>query len=191
LVAAIYATLGEVAFQKRADGSLPAATWWLLGPYLAGAWLNAWWWARRLPPADPVAAGVWLGRLPSAGDAIAATVVDVCAELPCRPGGAGYVHVPMLDLVPPSSEQIERASAAVEAARGSGEVRVCCALGLSRSALGAAAWLLRSGRVVSPEEAVAAVRRARPAVVLETAHRAALQRWWAGRQGTPEGTASP
>lgn len=191
LVAAIYAGLGERAFQKRADGSLPAATWWLLGPYLAGAWLNAWWWARRLPPADPVAAGVWLGRLPSAGDATAATVVDVCAELPCRPGGAGYVHVPMLDLVVPSPEQIERASAAVEAAGGSGEVRVCCALGLSRSALVAAAWLLRSGRAVSPDEAVAAARRARPAVVLEPAHRAALQRWWAGRQGIPEGAASP
>nr|MCU0936985.1 serine/threonine protein phosphatase [Gammaproteobacteria bacterium] len=191
LVAAIYAGIGERAFQKRADGSLPAATWWLLGPYLAGAWLNARLWARRLPAADAVAPGVTVGRLPSPGDPPPDVLVDVCAELPCRPHGARHVHVPMLDLVAPSVEQIERASAAVEAGRASGEVRVCCALGLSRSALAAAAWLVGAGRVASPEEAVAVVRRARPAVVLEPAHLAALQSWWATHRGAPAGAPTP
>ena len=43
---------------------------------------------------------------------------------------------------------------------------VCCALGFARSALVAAAWLLRAGIAATTEEAVAQVQKARPAVVL-------------------------
>ena len=169
LVAAIYLLLDAEAFGKRADGSLPLAVRCLLGPYLLCAWLNSRGWTRQLAMADPVTAGVLLGRLPTAaeGQRLGITViVDVCAELPCPTPALRHTVIPMLDLVPPSLEQIEHASAAIAEARAAGPVLVCCALGFARSALVAAAWLLRAGIAATPEEAVAQVQKARPAVVL-------------------------
>jgi hypothetical protein len=196
LVACAYLVLGEAAFQKRADGSLSVSARWLFGPYLVGAWLNSRAWTHRLAPADPVAPGVLLGRLPGArerGRPGVAAIVDVSAELPCRSGAGPYVNVPVLDLVAPGAGRIERAAAAIDALRPAGPVLVCCALGLSRSALAVAAWLLRSGLARSPDEALARVRAARPAVVLGPALEAALASWWAGRQPAPagEGAGSP
>ncbi|HRD89444.1 MAG TPA: serine/threonine protein phosphatase, partial [Accumulibacter sp.] len=74
-----------------------------------------------------------------------AAVVDVCAELPCPTPGLAHASVPMLDLLPPDAEQIERALGALQQALATPPVLVCCALGLARSALVVAAWLLRSG----------------------------------------------
>jgi protein-tyrosine phosphatase len=100
----------------------------------------------------------------------------------------------MLDLVPPAVAQLEQASRALEEAimamgrRGSHgwtrsggvtpTVLVCCALGLSRSALVVAAWLLRSGHARSPEDAIARLRAVRPAIVLGDAQVDVLRRWY-------------
>jgi len=86
--------------------------------------------------------------------------------------------VPMLDLLPPTDEQLSQAVAAIEALRRTGTVWVCCALGLSRSALTVAAWLLHSGRASTVAQAIALVRAARPAVVIDGAAIARLQEWW-------------
>lgn len=169
LVAVVYACLSEEAFQKNPDGSLSLAARWLLAPYLLGAWINSRWWTRSAPQANAVAPGLWLGRLPTVGELGALdvrSVVDVTAELPCDAGGIGYRTVPMLDLVTPSVEQLERAAEAIEAAMARGPVLVCCALGFSRSALAVAAWLLHGGRATAPAGAIAQIRRARPSVVL-------------------------
>lgn len=181
LVALAYCAYGEMALQKRADGSLSPAARWLLAPYIWGAWINARLWTRGLNRADEIVPGLLLGRLPSRSDlkilSITA-IVDVCAELPCAPGAHAYANVPMLDLVAPDVAQIERAVTAIEAARHSGNVLVCCALGFSRSALAVAAWLLATQRSDAPKTALARVRRARPAVVLGPAQIAALEAWW-------------
>ena len=184
LVASIYAGSGPHAFQKDQAGRMSLPARWLLAPYVLGARLNAWWWTRGMTPADRVVDGVLLGRLPS-GRACARmridAVVDCTAELPFRAGAgpfAGrYASVPMLDLVAPSPDAIERAVQAVDASRSLGTVLVCCALGLSRSALAVAAWLLRTGQEEQVDAAIDRVRAARPGVVLSGAHRAALQAW--------------
>jgi protein-tyrosine phosphatase len=54
-------------------------------------------------------------------------------------------------------------------------VLVCCALGYSRSAAAVTAWLLTTRRASSVEDAMSIVRKARPAIVLKTEHRAALE----------------
>lgn len=185
LVALGYLAVGPAVFQKRADGSMSLAARWLLAPYLLGARLNAWLWTRGLSQADVVAEGVLLGRLPRRGDALPAglaAIVDVSAELPCPPRAEAYASIPMLDLVPPDADQIARAVQAIETARPSGPVLVCCALGFSRSALVVAAWLLADQRAGAPDEALARVRRARPVVVLRPASREALQAWWTRHQ---------
>ncbi len=188
LVALIYLLLDAESFAKRPDGSMPFAVRCLFGPYLLGAWLNSRWWTRRLSPADPVAPGILLGRLPGQAELErlrVAAVVDLCAELPCPTPGLHHTLVPVLDLVNPSPEQLERASAAIEEAGQAGPVLVCCALGFARSALAVAAWLLRSGAAATPEEAVARLRRARPSVVLGDAGIDRLRHWQQRRATKP------
>ena len=196
LVAAAYLLLGTAAFQKRADGRLSPAALGLLAPYILGAWLNSRVWTRKLPPATEVAPGLLLGRLPAAADLDrlgVAAIVDLSAELPCPSGGRPYFSVPMLDLVPPAPELLDQAVKAIRTALAvaSGPVLVCCALGFSRSALATAAWLLAGGQAATPEAAEELVRRAKPAVVLGPAQRAALETWWSRHRPVSRDMANP
>jgi protein-tyrosine phosphatase/membrane-associated phospholipid phosphatase len=188
LVAVIYAFLDEGAFQKRADGSMTAASRWLMGPYFAAAWINSRWWTRKVPAHGEVVPGLRLGRIPTRADCESngyRGVVDLTAELSCETGVPRYSVVPQLDLTVASPEHLERAVAAIEAARAQGPTLVCCALGFSRSALAVAAWLVASGRARSAAEALEAVRRARPHVVLGPAHVEVLERFAREREAEP------
>nr|HDS0982129.1 phosphatase PAP2/dual specificity phosphatase family protein [Pseudomonas putida] len=188
LVALNYGVLGAGGFQKGADGRLSNAACWLLAPYLLGAWVNSRLWTWRHTQADEVCDGVYLGRIPGHGAQFAA-VVDLCAELPCivgRPaaptGSAsagqaahGYACFPTLDLIAPESPLLHQAAVAIERLRSQGPVLVCCALGYSRSASAVAAWLVLTGRCSDARQAEALIRKARPGVVLHSAHRQAVQ----------------
>ena len=59
----------------------------------------------------------------------------------------------MLDLVPPPADTLDRAVAAIEAARKHGTVLVCCALGFQRSAAVVVEWLVATGRSHTPAQA--------------------------------------
>ena len=172
LVAANYAALGAVGFQKGANGRMSLAAPWLLAPYLIGAWANSRLWTRVGPKSVSIRDDVWLGRTPWPGTALDfARIVDLCAELP---GILGSRAVPMLDLVDPVPEQLARAAAEIEQARAAGRVLVCCALGYSRSAAAVAVWLLTTARAASVEAAIAEIRRARPRIALDAGARAAI-----------------
>lgn len=180
LVALNYLLFGAAGFQKDAHGRLSFAARWLLMPYRIGAWINARLWTCREPPVVRVASGVMLGRMPTTREAqrLGIThVVDLSAELP-SPNGVAVRAVPMLDLVVPDAQGLRVAAEAIEAQRlaagDSGTVLVCCALGYSRSAAAAAAWLLHTGRSERVDEAIARLRRERPNLVLYDAHRLAL-----------------
>ncbi|MFK3649550.1 phosphatase PAP2/dual specificity phosphatase family protein [Lysobacter enzymogenes] len=186
LVALNYALLGPLGFQKREDGRLSAAARWLFAPYLLGAWVNSRLWTRRAPQPVAVLDGVWLGRVPGRGErARFAAVVDVCAELSLPDAGADDAVRPMLDLVAPTPAQLRDAAEAIAQRQQRGEVLVCCALGYSRSAAAVAAWLLRSGRAPTVEDAVAILRRARPAIVLREPHLRALRELTAAPASAP------
>nr|WP_298112006.1 phosphatase PAP2/dual specificity phosphatase family protein [uncultured Pseudomonas sp.] len=176
LVALNYALFDAQGFQKDADGRLSSAACWLLAPYLAAAWLNSRLWTRAHPHADEVGEGVWLGRIPAAGQAEGFHAqLDLCAELPRRTATKVYRSLPVLDLSVPSPQTLLAAAQAIEALRQEGPLLVCCALGYSRSAAAVAAWLLHSGRCQNLPEALAQLRRARPQVVLSEAHQQALR----------------
>ncbi len=181
LVALAYLAIGPAAFQKGPDGRLSTAARWLLGPYLLGAWVNSRVWPRRLPHAQPILPDLLVGRVPTLAELRqrgVGAVVDLSAELPCPSAGHRYANVAMLDLVPPSADQLGRAVEAIASARTAGPVLVCCALGVSRSAVATAAWLLRAGEAATVTEALDRVRRARPAIVVHQRHRDALESWW-------------
>jgi protein-tyrosine phosphatase len=173
LVALNYALFGAQGFQKGADGRLSVAARWLLAPYLLGAWLNSRLWTRRQPAPNEVCDGVWLGRLPGAGELARGpfrALVDLCAELPLAAQGRHYRSIPVLDLTAPTLDDCLAAAEAIEQARRQGATLVCCALGYSRSATALAAWLLLSGRAADVDAALALLRGARPRIVLHEAH---------------------
>lgn len=179
LVAGAYRWWGVAAFQKAAKGHSWAARALLL-PYQGAAWLSSRWWTRNGRACVQVSPGVWLGRAPGQGDwhaAPFAAVLDLTAELAPSPEALGrhYACVPMLDLVPPSPQQLASAVDALERLRGHGPVLVHCALGYSRSALVVSRWLLRRGIAATPEAALSLVRSARPQVVLAPASLALLR----------------
>ena len=174
LLAANYAWIGAAGFQKAEDGSISLAAAWLLAPVRAAAWMNAWLWTRGQPDAAPVAAGVFLGRLPVRPPAFAA-VIDLCAELPGQPKTGIWHARPMLDLIAPAPDALREAAALIEHARAAGPVLVCCALGYGRSAAAMAAWLLSTGRAADIDAAYAIIRQARAGVVLRADTRAALK----------------
>lgn len=169
LVAANYAAIGSDGFQKLADGRMRTAAKWLFAPYLAAAWLNARLWTRHDRHPAEVADGVWIGPHPAVADMSRlkpAQVVDLCAELPNRPAHMTVRAMPALDLVTVPEDTARRAVHAIEHARASGPVLVCCALGYGRSAAAVASWLCATGRARDKAEAIALIRIARPRAVV-------------------------
>lgn len=174
IVASAYGFLGADAFQKGADGRMSLAARVLLFPYLAGAFVNSRLWGSTAH--DELVPGVLLGRYPTTLDGVG-SLVDVSAELPARPGDRPYRVVPVLDLVVPSVDEI---AAGVEALASFASCRptlVACALGYSRSATVAAAWLVEARHASSVDEAISLVGRARPGFALSPAHRERLHAW--------------
>ena len=175
LVASNYAVFGPAGFQKDADGHMSLAARLLLAPYLAGAFVNSRLWTRREPRAVEIGDGVWLGRIPSAGETDRfATVVDLCAELPGVEAAGHWTCIPMLDLVVPPPTTLRQAAAVIERRRPAGPILVCCALGYSRSVATVATWLVTSHAARSMSDAVETIRRARPRIVVDSALSAAI-----------------
>jgi hypothetical protein len=165
LVALNYLGFGAAGFQKRTDGTMPLPTRLLLAPYILGARMNAWLWTAADQP-DAVADGVWIGRLATDAPAFV-TIIDLCAELPATLHAGRHVAIPALDLIPLSTDAMDRAADAIENARKQGPVLVACALGYGRSAAAVAAWLTATERAPSPEAAVEHLRARRPRIVLD------------------------
>jgi 1-acyl-sn-glycerol-3-phosphate acyltransferase len=174
IVAGIYWTGDPTLFRKR-EGSLRGAMQWLLAPYTGAAWLNSKWWTRHEPVAVEIADGVWLGRLPTRSEREAfgiSSIVDLCSELPVQIDHVEYRSVPVLDLTVLTTAQLDRAVAAIEGFHTNRPTLVCCALGYSRSAAAVAAWLMKTGRAASLDNAVAMIRKRRKCIVLAAPPRA-------------------
>lgn len=164
LVALAYLGLGTSVFQKHQHHSLAASL--LLAPYMLGAWLSMHTYARRLQDKSQCHPKIWVGHWAAHHQG---PRLDLCAELPGRPHMA-QAH-PMLDLVIPPAQDIEKALTELDTLLAHNQpVLVHCALGLSRSTLLVAAWLLRNGHLQTAEQAVAHLCQCRPGAVLTPEH---------------------
>jgi protein-tyrosine phosphatase len=104
-------------------------------------------------------------------------MVTLAAELPVDTAGIAARSVPMLDMVAPTSEQLDAVVAAIDSLSQARPTLVCCALGYSRSAASVGAWLVASDLAPSADAAVQAIQARRPSVVLTPAHREQLHQW--------------
>ncbi len=148
----------------------------LMLPYTAAAWINSRLWTRGEPEKNHLIEAVWIGRAPLRRNGFN-SVVALAPELGIR----GDAHVAMLDLIPPTHQQLDSAVLAIIGLAGQRPTLVCCALGYSRSAVASAAWLIAAGHAANPKEAMEQVRRARPQVVVGPSFTRCLEEW-AGRR---------
>ncbi|CAH0535089.1 putative protein YnbD [Vibrio stylophorae] len=185
LVSLAYAGLSVAVFQKHDQGVQSIAARWLLAPYLFAARINQWCWTRRLAPRDEIAPGVWLGRLPARNDMDAQQLawLDLTAEISAPHRPKHYHCLPHLDLVVMDAATIAAAVEQLELMRQQGPVLVCCALGFSRSAVVACAWLLLYGEEKNCAKVIFDVRNIRPWVHLSYHQQRELEYWWQAQQG--------
>lgn len=173
LVAAAYST-GDPRWLCKQNGRVMFWMW----PCTIGAWMNARLWTRGQEPWHLLAEGVWIGRAPW-GPAPFRGIVDLTAELSVK----STANIPVLDLTVPRLDQLEAAVQAIDQAPR--PALVCCALGYSRSATVASAWLIASGHATGAADAARLVRRARPQVVLRPPALARVQEWADIRRSAP------
>jgi protein-tyrosine phosphatase len=181
VLAAAYAGSGPGLYGKRQDGRM---AWWavlLLLPYLLMTWAS--WHVQRLLSREPccneVAPGLWIGRRAFARELPGEVnlIVDLTVEFPEPRGvraGRSYLCLPILDAFVPAErplrELVERVAA------WPGTVYIHCALGHGRSAMVAAAVILKRKLAADVKQAEALIRQVRPAVRLKPSQRRLLER---------------
>lgn len=183
-VALAYFGRGPCSFRKQ-HGNLPPSSRWLLAPYLIGAELSYRWYTRDLPMICAAGDDLYFGRKLREHETELLTghhvnaVLDLTAEYsdpaarivePDR-----YENIPILDLTRPGLEQLLHSVDWIEAQRQNGAVFVHCSLGLSRSSMVVASWLLATGRADTIDSAIARVRECNPRIVLTEGFRLSLR----------------
>ena len=184
LVGLGYAGLGARPFLKNPRGRHHPLATIVLAPYMAIAWLVLL--GLRLRDEEghhEVRPKLYVGRRPLWKRELPADVtliVDLTSEFPgLRPEGVDYICVPTLDGSAPTDVAAVREL--VEKIRAhEGAVYVHCAAGHGRSVAIVASVLVAEGRASSMEEAVALIRRVRPAVGLSRSQRALVRALAAG-----------
>jgi len=170
-----YAT-GLSRLLGKENGTLsPSAEWCLLPVLIATKFIQRRW-LQRQPAWREVAPGLLFGRKLTTKEATALVrdgklaVIDLTAESNAPVSfreHAHYRNLPLLDLVPLQPEHITAALSIIREQRAAGRrVFMHCQLGLQRSALIAAHWLVESGSAPDLEAAKSKIRALEPSVVI-------------------------
>ena len=175
IFALAYAT-GNPRVLGKENGTLSPAAEWCLLPVLLTAFLIQRKWLKRRPAWQEIGQGVLFGRRLRGSEAEALAVggdlavLDLTAESNAPAAfreRAVYQNLAVLDLVPLTPEHIRVALQFIEAQRNAGRrVYIHCQLGLQRSALIAAHWIVDQGAAADFHEAREKIRAIRPDVVM-------------------------
>lgn len=175
IVALAYAT-GHSRLLGKENGTLSPSAEWCLLPVLLATKLVQRKWLQRQPGWHEVTDSVLFGRKVTKAEAETLAqdgnlaVLDLTAESTAPVAfreHARYHSLPLLDLVPLQPEHITAALNTIREQRAAGRrVYLHCQLGLQRSALIAAHWLVECGRAKDLDDARHQVRALEPAVVV-------------------------
>ena len=177
-----YGGFGAGIYRKR-DGRLTWLTKALLGPLFFLQWLSWIYYRGKSARWNEVTPQVWIGALPTpeiARDAIAAgvtAVLDLTVEFSeAEPFlKTRYLNVPVLDLTAPNSAQLAEVAHFIEQESARGIVFIHCKAGYSRTAGAVGAWMLRTGRWRTAEDAFAHLQSVRAGIVIRPEIREALR----------------
>lgn len=177
MVAIAYLTNRVHLFQKQKNGETTIAAKALFAPYTLFAFINSHLWTRKNPDDSFIIeyknVQIYLGRFPSTKhqtnyDAL----FDCCVEIPRNNTHSSYSHYSTLDLIPVQSQQLDLTTQEFNKLfsnikpSDSSVLLIYCALGYSRSSAILIAWLLQERIFNTIEEALNAIKMARPWVVL-------------------------
>jgi membrane-associated phospholipid phosphatase len=173
IAALAYFGVGPGIYRKR-NGRIPPSARFALGPVLVGQRISLLYYQRQCRPWDQIAPGVLIGRHLNdrlAREAVASgvtAVLDLTAEFSeAKPFLlVKYQNIQVLDLTAPTQEQLAAMADFIQQESKTGTVYVHCKIGYSRSAAAIGAFLLKSGRVKTVEEACQQLRTARPNIVI-------------------------
>ena len=169
VLSAAYLGLGPLVF----GGSNSLTGIVLFSPYrfFSRLWQSKY--QKKIPLVTKLSPDVWFGRYCSKSEISSLQVQGVSAvlylavEYPCPwPESCNVKIVPILDLTLPTPLQLKQAIEFIEQARSGGTVLIQCALGLGRSALVAAAWLIHAGKASGADQAILQIKAACPLAVL-------------------------
>lgn len=180
IVAMAYVENRPQTFQKR-DGGIPLATCIGLAPYFIASWILHRYFRRFSATTSQIDDSLILGRRLSDCEARKmediSAVLDMTAEFPENREflKLPYKNIPLLDWTAPSQQQLDEAVSFIHEHGKEGTVYVHCALGLSRGACVAAAWMLAEGKAANVEDAIDLLQSKRPGVILPNDFIAALR----------------
>ncbi|MES2920974.1 MAG: phosphatase PAP2/dual specificity phosphatase family protein [Verrucomicrobiota bacterium] len=165
---------GGAGIYRKEDGRISWQSQVVLAPGLLGQQLSLLHYQRQCQAWDAVVPGVLIGRVLNGEEANEAVQHGVTAVLDLTGEFSevgpflklNYLNVPVLDLTAPTRDQFKQAVNFIDAQSREGCVYVHCKIGYSRSAAVVMAWLIKSGRASSTDEATAVLRRVRPSVVI-------------------------
>lgn len=165
---------------QKVEGKLSFASWWIFLPLRLLMRLVRFFYLKNIPMYSEVTPSLYLASYPRKPLPLSQMfVLDLCAEYPRsnKVASSSYASVPMLDLVQPSFEQMNRAVDTL--LKDNNPKLIHCALGLGRTALVAAGYLLVTKQANDVNGAKRILQQARSHLVLREAQIEYLTKWWA------------
>lgn len=185
VIAAAYLGLGPGVFWKK-DGQLHWSARLVHAPYLLGQRLSMWYYRRQAEAWNMVLSELWIGRRLTEREAARAMHLGVTAVLDLTSEfseansfrALSYRNIPVLDITAPTPVQLQEMVRFIEVESTRGIVYCHCKIGYSRTAAAAAAYLLKTGKAKTVQEAIALLRQARPALFVRPEIYSALSEFW-------------
>ena len=124
----------------------------LFWPYFFGNYFTWLYWRKKLKPINKIDEHIYIGM--STDQDIHSTlkehnihtIIDLAPELNSYiPRNINYHSIPLLDLAIPDPEILIKITNLLDATHRQGKVLIICKLGVSRSVIAAAAWLVKKG----------------------------------------------
>jgi protein-tyrosine phosphatase len=184
IISAGYAFLGPAIFQKTQEGEISISSALLLAPYRLAARLSQRYFIKKTNKISQITPNVYIGSFPQK-EPPQKYLLDMTAEFSSKKFSRGkkLISCPQLDLLPPSVDELQKAAVTLLNLEKEGSVLVFCALGLSRSVMAVAAWLLASGQANTVADTMEKIKTKRPAIVFTPLHVMALEKWFCKYKG--------